>query len=108
MYRSHNFDGEKTITWKAASPTAAEGSRDVLGHMRLWTPAPRFRSRWRFWSDTFGDAQMVLKAMKLRWSETAGLGEETNAKTTIPRISDLERFLNVTKSLEIIGREDVA
>jgi hypothetical protein len=112
MYRTttSNYDGgEKGILWAAAPASVAEVSRDAQGQMRLWTPAPHLRSRWRFWHDTFGDAEAAVKAMILRWSET---GEEGGADgvrprdtTRFPKAKEFSRTLSVMQTLERF-RED--
>lgn len=120
MYRSRtsNYDGdERGILWTAAPPEIAELSRDTMGQLRLWTPAPHLRSRWRFWNDTFGDAEAVLKVMKFRWIEKGadgngvgggrvklGDGLKPRSTTRFPEVWELDRFLSVMKSLETVDQ----
>ena len=118
MYRNPNAlydEGEKGILWTAAPASVAEVSRDVQGQMRLWTPAPHLRSRWRFWYDTFGGVEAAAKAMKLRWSaEGEGEGggrvrlgaDSVTPRSTkrFPHVVEFDRFLSVVKSLDTLGQ----
>jgi len=118
MYRSASSlygDGEKGILWTAAPVSVAEMSRDAHGQMRLWTPAPHLRSRWRFWYDTFGGAEAAVKAMKLRWSaegegegggrvKLGGDGVPPRSTKRFPLVVEFDRFLSVMKTLEMFGQ----
>jgi hypothetical protein len=57
----------EAITWRAASPSIVESSRDAKGRTCIWTPDPLEEMRWVFWLETFGGPSAARRAMVERW-----------------------------------------
>jgi hypothetical protein len=69
------------VSWKAASPSMIESSKDVKGEACVWTPGPFQPRRWRFWLESFGEPSAARRAMLERWPESR-----------IPSINELIRY----------------